>query len=778
MKTKFWVASGLSLFLAAIAAVCSYWISVAVTYQIDVKPKFDAINFLPVMDNAINNVDLVIAIDNSGSMYYGPATDPDDLRVRASELVITSLAADIYPRETSVSVVSFGSESKILAPLTRLQEKGSRKLLVEKARETGHDDNTNIIAALDNAYTELFESQNRTNGNVPAVVLLTDGVPTIDTVTGNYLTIPQEVQARIDNLSNKGALIFVILLRGGKNLEENEKFEEWRQYWSAMAFDQKDIKYYEARQASDLEEIYNDIRNRLDNIGVSSGRIEYDPSHADEKIVFPPNLRQARLIIRKPDTGKNVELLLPDGSSAEGLNDQIAKDPTIGELDGFFKVYTLKQPIAGDWRLRVTPSAKVQYIIDFQSAYSAQLLSLKGQDFLNLNEATTIYADVVDENLKSAGGGFMLEASLFKDIDPTKNVFGREEIKLGKFTYDSDMAKYILNVRPESIPPQADEYTIELSGVRESDGTLVNLTRYKIASARMPGDASLSIPNKVECADPTPEISNYRFLCSTDIPVKLTIARPEELSKDDLSAKISGVNSPPVSISEQPLGAAAAFGEFEGKYGTLPYPGDYMLTSELNGKSTEGFTVIRQARAKTTVFLPGWIADLQRRLTMTAILLTIIGLWKPVIVWILSWILLPLNLVPKGRYNSVSTQSISDDIRLPNKRISQVARQSRCLFGVRIGPGEAIPIRYPPLVRQVVRPRGWVEKMQNSRLFKWFFDESEYSYWSVRVIPFIGIVLCEDENETSISDNPATTVNIGTYTVFLLAGESTKEKRR
>jgi hypothetical protein len=295
----------------------------------------------------------------------------------------------------------------------------------------------------------------------------------------------------------------------------------------------------------------------------------------------------------------------------------------------------------------------------------------------------------------------------------------------------------------------------------------------------MPGDASLSILDKAECADPTPEISNYRFSCSTDVQVKITIARPEELSKNDLSAKISEVNSPPVRISEQPLDAAAAFGEFGGTYGKLPYPGDYMLTSELNGKSTEGFTVVRQARAKTTVFLPAWIADLQRRLTMTAILLAIIGLWKPVIVWILSWLLLPFNLVPKGKYRSVLTASLSDESlsSFPTTRISQAARQARCLFGLRIGPGEPIRAQYE-VVKQTTRPRGWVERMQRSRLLKWFFDESEYSYWSVRVIPFIGIVLCEDENETSISDNPATTVNIGKYMVFLLAGESTREKRR
>ncbi len=779
MKTRTLTISGLSLFFAVLTASCAYWISLAMANQVLIKPKFETINFVSVTDNAISNVDLVIAIDNSGSMYYGPATDPDDFRIRAAELIITSLAADIYPRETSISVISFGNESEILAPLTQLQEEGARRMLIEVARQTKSEDNTNIIAALDDAYSELFESQNRTNQNVPAVILLTDGVPTIDTNGGNNVGIPEEVLVRIDKLSNKGALVFVILLRGGKNLEENEEFEKWRQYWNTTSFDRDGFKYYEASQANDLEVIYDDIRNRLDNIGASSGRIEYDPTRSDEKIIFPPNLQQARVIIRKSDIKTVVELLLPDGSSAEALNIQSKKDPTIGELDGYFKVYTLEQPVLGDWHLRITPSAKVRYIVDFQSLFTAQMILLKGQDFLNLNNITTIYADVIDDSLQPSGSDFTLTALLLKEVSPTENIFGREEINLGEFTYDQDAEKYRLDISPESLLYGEGEYTIEISGKRESDGSLVNLTRYKITAARMPGDAILSIPEKAECDDPKPEFFNYRFACDTNIPVKLTLDRPEELSRDNLLVKMQAVNDPPVNISDQQITAATNFGEFEGVYGRLPYPGDYILTAELNGESTEGFTIARQARDRVLVVLPDWIPDLQRRLAMASVLLLIFGLWKPIIVWILSWILLPFNLVPKGKYNSVSTQSISADIRLPNKRISQVARQARCLFGVRIGPGEAIPIRYPPPVRQAgARPRGWVEKIQNSKLFKWFFDESEYSYWSVRVIPFIGIVLCEDENETSISDNPATTVNIGTHTVFLLAGESTREKRR
>jgi len=108
---------------------------------------------------------------------------------------------------------------------------------------------------------------------------------------------------------------------------------------------------------------------------------------------------------------------------------------------------------------------------------------------------------------------------------------------------------------------------------------------------------------------------------------------------------------------------------------------------------------------------------------------------------------------------------------LPNRSISKAARDAHCLFGVKIGDGEPIHIRYQRSAKQATRPRGWVERMQNSSLFKWFFDESEHSYWSVRVIPFIGIVLCEDENETSIYDNPAATINIGNHTVSLLSGE-------
>lgn len=762
MKTKILVISGVSLILAAIAALGSYWMDLAIANQVLVTQKLDTINFVPVTDpNAISDVDLVIAIDNSGSIYYKPGTDKNDLRIRAAELVITSIAADIYPRETSISVFSFGDHNNVLAPLTPLKNDNSRNILIKKAQETGSSNTTNITEVLDDAYYELFESENRTDGNVPALILLTDGEP-----TSNFNTLP-EVQKKVDRLSKSGAHIFIVLLRGA----ENEKLEEWRQHWYDMSLTHPNLKYYEANAANDLEEIYNDIRNWLDNIGKSSGRVDYDPTRSDEKIVFPPNLQQARLIVRKPETSVNIELMSPDGSSGESLNLQPQQDPSFGDLAGFFKVYVLKQPVAGDWQLHIEPGVAVRYILDFQSIYTVQVLLLKGQDFLNLNDVTTIYADVVDTNLKSAGGEFTLEASLLKDVSPSQNVFGRETIQLGEFTYDPVVSKYVLNVRPEILPGPG-EYKIEVKGMRESDGTIANLTRYQITAASMPGDVKLSIPATVECGQPSPEIFNYRFSCSTNIPVKLMIARPEELSKDDLSAKMHLVNNPPVQIPEQQLVAASLFGDFEGTYGELPYPGEYTLTSELNGTSRTGHVIMRRSSSVTKVVLPASIYDLQRRLTMAAILLAIVAFWKPVIVWILSWVLLPFNLVPKGKYNSISTQAMADDFRVPNRSISKTARKYRHLFGVRIGPGESIVVRYPPPVRQAARPRGWMERIQNSGIIKWFFDESEHSYWSVRVIPFVGIVLCEDENETSITDYPPTTINIGDFTVSLLAGEN------
>lgn len=83
------------------------------------------------------DVDLVLAVDNSCSMFGDEtckdvpnvASDPDLLRVKAAEMVINSLAADLFPRKTQISTIEFGGYANKLATLTELTDNDSRLAL-------------------------------------------------------------------------------------------------------------------------------------------------------------------------------------------------------------------------------------------------------------------------------------------------------------------------------------------------------------------------------------------------------------------------------------------------------------------------------------------------------------------------------------------------------------------------------------------------------------------------------------------------------------------------
>ena len=77
----------------------------------------------PVTSSPLPDVDAVVVLDNSGSMsgvycesgrpIGVAATDAEELRVKAAQVVIAGLAADLEPRQTSLGIVTFGTTAEL-----------------------------------------------------------------------------------------------------------------------------------------------------------------------------------------------------------------------------------------------------------------------------------------------------------------------------------------------------------------------------------------------------------------------------------------------------------------------------------------------------------------------------------------------------------------------------------------------------------------------------------------------------------------------------------------
>ncbi len=128
----------------------------------------------------------MLVIDNSCSMF--PASqripgcevwgnDPDFLRITGASLFIARTGFALpAASDYQLGVVSMGDNPpELISPLTSLDE--ARDALARAISNPQPKLATQIVPALEMAYRELRESPNRRPGNLPAVVLLTDGAP-------------------------------------------------------------------------------------------------------------------------------------------------------------------------------------------------------------------------------------------------------------------------------------------------------------------------------------------------------------------------------------------------------------------------------------------------------------------------------------------------------------------------------------------------------------------------------------------------------------------------
>lgn len=178
-------------------------------------------------------VDLMIVVDNSCSMFpqemivagctsYG--SDVNFLRIKGSDLFLARLGFDQENEDQyHVGIISLGEESRVLSPLVELS--GNRDYLSGRLANPRPERATRFVPALQRAYLELRNSTNRIPENLPAVVLITDGVP--------YPTEGQS-NAEIEKLiaDNADIPIFLMILKGvDSNVEE---FDEYVRFWNEV----------------------------------------------------------------------------------------------------------------------------------------------------------------------------------------------------------------------------------------------------------------------------------------------------------------------------------------------------------------------------------------------------------------------------------------------------------------------------------------------------------------------------------------------------------------
>jgi len=213
---------------------------------------------------------MMIVIDNSCSMFPRDmvggqcemcCNDPDFLRIIGADLFLARLGFDeVNEAEYQAGIISLGAEPRLVSPLQSLSE--VRDAIARVIANPEMELATKIVPTLELAYRELRESPNRRPTNLPAIVLITDGIPW-----------PPAGQSCPDIgglvSENPDIPLFIMLLQNPA--EPSKEYEMYIDCWEEMQSLYTHVFTYRIESAEEIEDTYNVVVAQLQNTVPSEG---------------------------------------------------------------------------------------------------------------------------------------------------------------------------------------------------------------------------------------------------------------------------------------------------------------------------------------------------------------------------------------------------------------------------------------------------------------------------------------------------------------------------
>lgn len=672
MSLGAWLFTVFSLVGLLISLGGYYWLHiVSKQYSIPTTetPIVDPIILEPISDIR-RDVDVVLAIDFSGSMDGDHGSDPDELRLQAAEIMASSLAADIYPRQTRMGYVEFGSKAIDAQELILIDSNDARLQLINaiyqpspgRKSDPEFGDYTNIGATLEMVDLMLHGSSDTSNNNsssepmpeknTPALIILTDGRP-----TAGYTT-EERITDLIEDLVQKKTLIFIIVLRNPDNEANNDQdiegeFEDWRELWGVLANTYPlNVEYDEAQDDTQLEYIYNKIRSRLVQEGTKlEGRILYDPSDPNSQIIMPPNLLQAHLILSKPVGTQSIELIDPYGNNFANQVQTNASENDI--LNGnFFIKFKIAYPKAGSWKLITDAKKPLYYLLNTESIYSVRLAWPIGSPYLYKSQRSQVPFVIADEQGNIVDKTFNLNASILRSEQDETGAYVEKAYPLSAIYSKkvSGKTQYFIDVTPGDFLEESI-VGIQVDGSAD-DGSLVNSIILKLPVVDAPSGINDQTNTQVSqpCLVSKKVFWPPSLVCENKVDLSVQIAGDELLKSETVNGKLySPFSTDPVDMELQDSNTLYKV------VGPIQAVGSYQLIIDIGGalKQQENDFQWNQRIIKTIkIETPDWVELMKLRCSYAVVLFLICTLWKIIIVPILLLVFSLFRLAPEGSYST------------------------------------------------------------------------------------------------------------------------------
>jgi uncharacterized protein YegL len=627
----------------------------------------------------LKDVDAILVIDNSGSMFGYTcrnrepigANDAEGLRIQGAEIIIGALAADLKPRETKLGIVTFGNDARLVKPLTQLGNEDAtvRSSLVAAVQNPDCQGETNIVAAIRAAQEEL-RSERANPNNIPAIIFLTDGTPTIG---GGEETIAK----LLDEL---GDVNFFTIILG-----QNPNLDQFKRFWQQQGAQRQHVNVFELNSNDEIPTLYKQIAAELNNTPdlVNAPTL---PPGATVSVPVPANVQQAVLTVLKPSATVQMQVLNPAGQNIQQLPPSrfrlLSQNSTV-------EVLVVERPEVGDWTVSA-PGGETLIVLkpEFKSIYEVQLLTPDSLSLLSVDQPTDLVVQVIDgEQQAPLSGQFTFAASYRSESDAAA-------------------AQETLTLQPAADNPQ--HYTVQVPANRFSDGR-----SYRFSFA-VEDDAGLrSVPS--EYVLPAGQMPTLTGLMAT--PLHVRVNEPVAVQATVAHADSVDGQAAPRLLQPLPGGAQPAFTTTDNTTFrmTLPpfqRPGSYSLAVTYSGKTTTARD-FSSTRSVTIVVVEPTRTIVLRYLALILALLT--GFYFG-FRYLLLGPLIPLfqriGISPQGY---IRIQPPDQPIPDVEQSLRSVLRRQRRLRSISLGPGSDIPLTIndaPPDDDDAPRKRpSWRERL-------------------------------------------------------------------
>lgn len=230
----------------------------------------------PVDGENRRSVDIMVVLDNSCSMFPAgmfptsicanpPGNDAQFLRIHGTNLFLAALGlGEANENDYQLGIIEFGDTARTISPLQPL----TRSMRGDLARTIANPSPipfTDMEEAMELAYDSLRNSPNRKPTNLPAVVLITDGIPDksgssgVDSLIEARNSIGQIVR------NNADIPLFIMLLKGNEDSDYITLYEEYITFWQELRNENDQLFVYLIEDASQIDETYNQIISQLQN---------------------------------------------------------------------------------------------------------------------------------------------------------------------------------------------------------------------------------------------------------------------------------------------------------------------------------------------------------------------------------------------------------------------------------------------------------------------------------------------------------------------------------